>query len=92
VLTVCDLEDQDSSLSRLFLSNVNKCSANNIKGIPGVCTFSQGARGQTDGFLSLTELVAMNDCVGVRMRERNTKRERGIERERERERGREIER
>ena len=39
VLTICDLKHQDSSLSRLFLSNVNKRSAHNIKGVPGVSAF-----------------------------------------------------
>ena len=70
MLTVCDLEHQDSSLSRLFLSNINKRSAHNIEGVPGVSTFSQGARGQADSLLSLTELVAMNDCVCMSERER----------------------
>ena len=45
MLTVCDLEYQDSSLSWLFLSNINKRSAHNIEGVSGVSTFPQGARG-----------------------------------------------
>ena len=38
-LTVCDLEDQDSSLGWFSLSDVNKCSAHNIKGVFGISTF-----------------------------------------------------
>ena len=63
ILTICNLEDQDSSLSWLSLSNVNKCSTHNIKDVFGINTLPQGARGQTDSLLPLTELVAMEDCV-----------------------------
>ena len=84
MLTICDLEYQDSSLSRLFFSNINKCSAHNIEGASGISTFPQGARGQADGLLSLTELVAMKYCAYVQSeRERQTDRERERARERE---------
>ena len=87
VLTIRDLEHQDSSLSWLFLSNINKCSAHNIEGASGISTFPQGARGQADSLLSLTELVAMKYYVYVqseRERERETERERERDNERDR--------